>query len=130
MAAKAFWSYAREDEAFVHQLSAILAAKGIESFLYDRDIRLGEHWQDRIRQELERADLCIAVLSPASRRSNQFLMEVGAAWAMNKPLVPILRKDSVDPTEFLPPIDRLLVLRADNLSTETVAEKLHQALAA
>ncbi len=130
MTAKIFWSYARPDKDFAHHLADVMAREGVDSFLPDRDVPAGANWQQRILDELRDADLIIPVLSPEALRSNLFLMELGAAWSLNKPMIPIMRDNEVDVTTMPVSIDRLHVLRADHLSDDAIATRVRERLAA
>lgn len=130
MAAKIFWSYAQPDMDFVRHLAAVMAKEGVDSFLPERDVPPGENWQQRFLDELRGSAIVIPVLSPEALRSNLFLMELGAAWALNKPMIPITRDNEVDTATMPASIDRLHVLRADHLSDDAIARRVRERLAA
>ena len=84
---KVFLSYAREDRAYAERLRRILAdSAGVRVFTDDM-LSVGEPWQDRLLQELRKADVFVVIGTPRSSGSDFVLQELGAAWAMEKPIV-------------------------------------------
>src|SRR5207245_1644073 len=55
----------------------------------------GEDWTPKLREEIARSDVFVVLLSPASVRSDWVLQELGAAWGLNKPIVPVLTQPEV-----------------------------------
>ncbi len=130
MAAKIFWSYARSDKDFVHHLAAVMAREGVNSFLPERDVVHGENWQARFLNELRDADLVIPVLSREALQSNLFMMELGAAWSLNKPMISIMRDNETDTPAMPVSIDKSHLLRATALSDDAIAARVRERLAA
>jgi len=61
-----FISYAHEDERYMRELEKILTfhvREGRVTVWHDRDILPGTHWDQKIRQKLEAADIIIMVVS-------------------------------------------------------------------
>ena len=56
----------------------------------DRNFVPGEAWSTRLREELEAADIFFFLLTENSDCSKGQLIEVGIAWWLRKPVVPIL----------------------------------------
>jgi len=50
----------------------------------------GEDWESRLRDELSQCDIFVALLSPDSVHSEWVLQELGAVWALNKPIIPVV----------------------------------------
>ena len=130
MAARVFWSYARSDREFAHRCANLLEAEGTSVFLPDRDIAPGEEWQERTRDALRSADAVIVVLSEAALRSNLVLMELGAAWATDKPIIPIIPPNENIPDRIPVPLDGVAMLRTSSLSDAAIATTLRESLAA
>lgn len=65
-AVRIFYSYAREDEAYVRKLEGHLASLRREGSVKTwgrHDIRAGEDWRSRVDTEIERADVVLLLLS-------------------------------------------------------------------
>ena len=65
---KVFLSYAHKDEPFQNELNEHLGAlkrEGIIETWSDRQISLGDNWNDEISQQLETADLILLLVSSA-----------------------------------------------------------------
>jgi len=73
------------------QLGDALGGK-VEVFLSsDRfQWRAGEDWLKRIKTELSQADVVIAVLSPESLGRHWVNLEAGAAWVLDRTIIPAL----------------------------------------
>lgn len=64
---KIFISYARQDEEFRTQLEKHLSGlkrSGLIETWQDQMIRPGEEWHDKIKEEIDKADVCIILASP------------------------------------------------------------------
>jgi len=52
----------------------------------------GEDWEPKLRDEIAQSDVFMVLLSPASLASKWVLHELGAAWALKKPIIPVLTR--------------------------------------
>lgn len=106
MPANAFISYADGDRDFADQLLRALNDEGHEraiTFWSDHDLKLGENWDDLLRDALRRADVLIAIMTPAALDSAWVMSELGAAHAAKKPVIPVIPpRRSVDVRSFVP----------------------------
>jgi hypothetical protein len=98
---KVFVSYAMEDRgqaaALVDQL-----ATNFQVFSASK-MSAGENWQSKIKKELSKSDYFLVLLSPISVRSKWVQFELGAAWGLNKFIIPVVTsKDVINqiPLEF------------------------------
>lgn len=91
--ADVFISYSRKDSAFVRELQAALEGQGREVWVDWEDIPPTADWLAEIRGAIEAADAFVFVISPDSAASEMCAREVEHAVALNKRLVPILRRD-------------------------------------
>ncbi|HVS11984.1 MAG TPA: toll/interleukin-1 receptor domain-containing protein [Planctomycetota bacterium] len=53
------------------------------------DLGIGDRVDTRLRRELSRSDVFVVLLSPASISSAWVLHELGAAWALKKPIAAV-----------------------------------------
>jgi hypothetical protein len=96
------------------------------------DLSAGENWRQKIRKELGNADVFVALLTPNSIADSWLLQETGAAWALDKPIIPLVsRLDILD--RFPIQLRSYPALDLTDLDTkkgsERFAEALDQALA-
>jgi len=94
---KVFFSYAREDAAFVLKLASDLRAAGIDLWIDQLDITPGERWDSAVETALKNAPFLLVVLSPASVGSQNVMDEVAYALENNKKVVPVLHARCVVP---------------------------------
>lgn len=49
----------------------------------------GQNWQSIVKREISRSDVVVVLLSPMSVGSSLVLSELGAAWGLGKPIIPV-----------------------------------------
>jgi hypothetical protein len=74
---RAFISYSVADKQFGGAVKQALKNLGVECFLAHEDIRLSEEWKECIIQELQKADIFVAVLSSKFKASYWCEQELG-----------------------------------------------------
>jgi len=92
-ASAAFFSYSREDSDFAHRLAGDLKAAGASVWLDQMDIIPGQRWDRAIEDALKNCSRLIAILSPSSVESTNFMDEVSFALEKHKTVIPVLYKD-------------------------------------
>jgi hypothetical protein len=85
-----FISYAVGDSAIAAELRNDLERNGRKCFMAEKDIQIAAEWQDSIRAALIGSKWVLVLLTPRSINRPWVLMEIGAAWALSKPLIPAL----------------------------------------
>lgn len=83
-----FLSYSHSDEQKATELASRLRDAGLECFVAGRDITATQQWEPRIREALLGAQCVMLLLTPRSINSNWVMIEAGAAWALEKVIVP------------------------------------------
>jgi nucleoside 2-deoxyribosyltransferase len=56
----------------------------------DEDLRVGESWKSKLRKAIRDADLVIALITHNSYNDSWVLQEVGMAFGLEKPILPIV----------------------------------------
>jgi nucleoside 2-deoxyribosyltransferase len=59
------------------------------------DLSAAEKWETKVRNELLAADVVVALLTPSAVASSWVLQEIGAAWALRKPIIPLVTRRGV-----------------------------------
>ncbi len=85
-----FLSYALEDKAEMQIVKGRLSQKpNLRIFTTDM-ISAGEFWKSELRQAISQCDVFVVLLSPKSVSSKWVQVELGAAWGLCKPIIPIV----------------------------------------
>lgn len=101
--AKVFISFIHEEESVATAVQKLVKKKlfGEEAFLSSDkwQVHAGEVWLDRIREELDSAQVVILLLSSTSVARPWVNFEAGAAWLTGKAIIPVcyggLTKDTL-----------------------------------
>jgi hypothetical protein len=94
-----FLSYHRKDDEWVRRLVDALSKQGVDVW-YDEKIKPGESWREKIEEGLRQSRYVGFIITPETARSNWLALELGAALALKKPLIPIVAEDT--PLEDIP----------------------------
>lgn len=85
-----FLSTSSSDLWIAQRISEDLQKIGCDAFLYARSVATGQSITPAIRRAMHKADYVILLLSAHSVNSPWVMTEIGAAWALNKRVLPIL----------------------------------------
>ena len=95
-----FVSHSEKDGWIANQIAAEIERKcrryGVKTFLYEKHIAGGEAIPDSIRKNIQECDEFLVLLSRYSIDRPWVLVEIGGAWALEKPIVAIADKVSPD----------------------------------
>ena len=119
-AIRVFISHSHEDVEMATRLSDTLGSLGMVPFLAHSDIIGGELWKETIRNKIVECDVLAALLTNNFRKSEFTEQEVGAAWVLKKPVLPLYTSDGM-PSGFI--ADRQYV-KYDNSNPERAAGKI------
>lgn len=89
-ASRIFLSYVRADRTYALKLRSLLSQRPNLSIFTTETLSAGEDWESKLKDELSRSDIFIVLLSSNSVDSKWVLHELGAAWALNKPIIPVV----------------------------------------
>ncbi|MBI5385568.1 MAG: toll/interleukin-1 receptor domain-containing protein [Verrucomicrobia bacterium] len=85
-----FLSYARKDAAHADKLRRLLNARRDVRLLSTDDLSGGQNWQAKLKDALVKSDLFVLMVSPDSLTSPWVVQELGAAWALEKPILVVV----------------------------------------
>ncbi|HEV7746013.1 MAG TPA: toll/interleukin-1 receptor domain-containing protein [Pyrinomonadaceae bacterium] len=85
-----FMSYSSQDREQAHLICEAIEAAGGSVFLAEKSLKPGEEFAERIRESLVEANELWMLVTPNSLKSEWVIAELGAAWAFQKKIVPIL----------------------------------------
>src|SRR5271170_1419199 len=92
--ARLFLSYTFHDRELVDRLDQVLRSAGQTVFVDRGKVAAGSSWAETIRDEIEKADAFIVIVSRDSlSRDSAVGTEVGAAWGRGKRIVAIEASD-------------------------------------
>jgi predicted nucleotide-binding protein len=90
---KVFISYAHQDQEWVDQFTAELAKKGVNVWLAENEIAVGESIVDKLEEALRSSETIVFVLGPESVHSSNLFFELGAALGMGKRVIAVVNKE-------------------------------------
>jgi len=110
---KIFISYSRKDSAdFTDELVAGLELAGFAPFLDRLDISVGEEWEARLGDLIDKSDTVVFVVSPEAVKSERCVWEIDKALDRSKRLLPVIYKPVAD-TDIPEQLRRLQFVRFD-----------------
>ncbi len=95
-----FLSHADEDKRIARKLADELSKHGFDVFVAHDDIVIGDEWEQTLKNEIEKRELFVALLSDNFRKAHFTDHEIGIACAYNKRIFPI-RLDDTMPYGFM-----------------------------
>lgn len=119
-------SHAVEDAAFVGSLVTALEAENLAAFAAPRNVSPGTQWLVTLEHELRACQALLAVLTPAFRASEWCDQEVGYAFGLGHPVVPV-RPTRTDPRPY-GLLARFQPVEAHGRTPAVVAEDVFDAL--
>ena len=97
-----FISYSEKDRWIARQIATLIEGKcegfGIKTFLDEKDIKGGDSISESIRKNILKCDEFLVLLSWYSIYQPWVLIEIGAAWVLEKRIIAII--DKVTPEEM------------------------------
>ena len=108
-----FISSASEDAMLVWKIRKLLTARLHADVFTPEDLVVGMNWAEKLRQKLQSADILLAVLTPAGLASDFVQQELGAAWVLQKPILPLISQRALLKNVLIPIQDDLVIEAAD-----------------
>jgi len=87
---RVFLSYAAQDATQALRIYNVLFKQPDIEIFTTNMLSAGENWIPKLRKALYESDLFIVLLSPNAVESKWVLYELGAAWGLNKPIIPVV----------------------------------------
>ena len=88
-----FVSYSSKDRPFAEGLVGELRDLGVDAWIDQTGIKLGENWDNAIEEALEKSDTFMLLISPSAVKSPNVQDEASIAFSSDKTIVPILIKN-------------------------------------
>jgi nucleoside 2-deoxyribosyltransferase len=92
---KVFISHSEADLVFARNVRKLLVQRVNAQVFTTEDLSAGEKWEPKVRSKLSSTDVVVALLTPHSVGSSWVLLEIGAAWALEKPIMPVVTRRDV-----------------------------------
>lgn len=99
MAYKVFISHSVRDQGLVISLANLLSKFGVEVFVAEWYLALGEPLDKKVFEQIRKSDCVVALLTRNGVRSNWVQQEVGYSLQCNKSVIPIVEK-GIDPKDL------------------------------
>jgi hypothetical protein len=123
-----FISYSRADrwiaEHMARSIEEQCAGLGIEAFLDERSIEGGQSIPDAVRQNIKRCDEFLILLSHSSITREWVKIELGAAWVLEKLMVPII--DKLSPRDMPDIIDDTRAIDLNNFDEQYIGQLIRR----
>lgn len=87
-----FISHSSKDRWIARQIARFVEERGAQTFLDEKDIHGGDFISQTIKESIRDCDELLVLMSQYSIDRPWVLIEIGAAWALDKPVVPIIDK--------------------------------------
>lgn len=110
---RVFMSYAGEDAHYARKLGDALERIPGVRISSDKDMSPGENFAAKIKDAISACDVFFVIITSSSIRSNFVLQELGAAWALDKIIIPVVGHMSLLETLPISLMDKQAVLLAD-----------------
>jgi TIR domain len=94
-APEVFISHAAVDTVLARKIRNLLRSTFDANVSTTEDLSAGGDWESQLRRELSDSDYVVALLTPQSVRSTFVLRDLGAAWAMGKPIISLITRRDV-----------------------------------
>lgn len=121
-AVKVFISHSDLDTVFARHVRNLLVRRVNAQVFTTEDLSAGEKWQSKLRDELSSSDVVVALLTPHSAHDSWVLHEIGAAWALKRPIIPVItRRDVLN--EMPVSLERSPVIELADVETPENADK-------
>lgn len=112
-----FISYASLDSALASELRTQIEMYGLTTFMAEKDIAVATPWKQVIRDALRSCSRVLIVLTPNSIHRPWVLVETGAAWALDKEVIPTMA--FVNPNDFVDPLKDIQARRIETTEQRT-----------
>jgi hypothetical protein len=123
---RVFVSHSPMDNVFARKVRNLLIRQPNVRVFISEVLSAGGGWESKLRNELAAADVVIALLTPDSVDSSWVLHELGAAWALQKPIIPVVtRRDVLNRMPV--PLEGAQVLELEDLESSETAERFVRA---
>jgi TIR domain len=119
-------SYSHQDREWVREFVEKLTKEGVDAWLDEKEIDVGEFIADKLEQDLRSSDSLVLVLSAENIHSSNLFFELGAALGAGKKVIAIV-DENVQVKDLPLPIRRRRYLLRE--SPEETARSVVEALA-
>jgi hypothetical protein len=122
-APKVFIRQAAVDNILARKIRILLKSSFDAYVSTTEDLSAGEDWESQLRKELSDSDYIVALLSPQSVRSTFVLHDLGAAWALGKPIISLITRRDVLNTIPVP-VDESQMIELTDIDTPATSDEL------
>jgi hypothetical protein len=118
-----FLSYTAADRAQARKLRSLLSQRSNLRIFTTEMLSAGEDWRSRLRDELSQCDIFVVLLSSNSVNSPWVLQESGAAWGLNKLIIPIVTHPEVV-SKIPAPLNEIQSIEVKNFERPEVVNQI------
>jgi hypothetical protein len=92
---RVFLSHSVGDRVYADKLRRLLSKRPDVSVFSVETLSAGENWQSKLKDEISNCDIFAVIFSPNSVDSQWLLQELGAAWSLHKPIIPVVTQPNL-----------------------------------
>lgn len=107
---KVFISYSHADHSWAREFAKSMVDHGIDVWFDQFTVRAGDSLSDALEDGLRKSDALVLLITPESLGRPNLFFELGAAFGLNKKIIPIISED-IDTTALPIPLKRIKFLR-------------------
>jgi len=85
-----FISYSSNDTLIAKELHDKLEQNGLQCYLSYKDISIAQEWEESLQYALKHSKSLLLLLTKESIKSNWIFIEAGAAWILNRDIIPVI----------------------------------------
>lgn len=89
-----FISHSHADADFAELLKLKLEKRGVEAWIDNERLKIGQDWREEIDSGIENAMAVIAIMTPEARKSEYVTYEWAFAWGKGKKIFPLMLKQT------------------------------------
>lgn len=122
-----FVVHSMKDKEWVSRLTADLNKRGVSTWVESENLRPGADWQKELEKALRECRAIVVVISSNSMQSPNLFFEIGAAFANDKTIIPVLIGDIKDlQLPVLLSTRNILRVRSPSEAGKLVAENIEK----
>lgn len=101
MTYQVFISYSADDFPIVDRVKRLLESEDVKVFVAEYSVEPGQPLADSIKEGIRQSDLFVLLWSRHSEASDWVPQEIGIAKDADKPIIPVVLEEDVNPPAFV-----------------------------
>ena len=116
---RVFLSHAAADRPAARRIARALEQQGRASVFTPDMLDVAGDWSEELRRAIAESDVFVVYFSPRTRETEFVLQELGAAWALGRPIVAVLTHQNLQV-----PVSTAATVTAEQLEDPEVVQRI------